>query len=607
MRKKILLTLFILAFLLAASAAYSLLPGYLSQSSSNQAFAASYNPAPDNKFKAPISSVGLIGLNHPTPARSIDLSKLPTTKPGFAPDNSANNVVSNSVNSNALRFINDGSYFPQTETTVAVDPSNTQHVVGGVNDLRYFFCGALPADCPTGYTISLSGFSVSSDGGASLLKSNDIQGLPMAEKNLTSHKTVQGFLVSWGDPEVVAATDGNFYYASLAIDPVSGANGIMIAKSNSQLFSANSCSTPLANPVANPCWNARFVFGNLTFSCPASPINIVGGTCGPSTFEDKDTIAVDTNKHSAFYGSVYIAWDHFFDTGLSSSYIARCTPDLGKCVMVSGGGSSIASATDPFTAFTTVVVGKGGNVYVTWCNYGTFTTLGPISCRTASAPPGGKDYSKPVTVVSFEGAGTTFPNYTGLVGFATEQFRTASVPVIAADVSSGNLYFTVDACTQGSYYAVAAPALPGDCGKSAILFSSSTDGGKTWSAPVTVSNPAVNVQPFVTVDQSSGEVHLVYLTTQFDRFNHRIDVVDSYSTNAGATWATARLTTVSNEPNSDPTFYNYLAPFGGSWDVPQYGDYIQAAAANGHLWTLFTADYQSELGTLQADPFLVVK
>ena len=126
---------------------------------------------------------------------------------------------------------------------------------------------------------------------------------------------------------------------------------------------------------------------------------------------------------------------------------------------------------------------------------------------------------------------------------------------------------------------------------------------------MTVSDPAVNVQPFVTVDQSNGEVHLVYYTTQFDPWNHRIDVVDSHSSNAGATWSTDRLTSVSDEPNSDPAYYNYLNAngFGGSWDVPQFGDYIQATAVNGHLWTLFTADYQSELGTLQADPFLVVK
>ena len=467
MRKKVILTLTILSFLLAVSAVFSLLPAYLT-TSNVQVFASSYNPAPNNNYQAPISSVGLSGLNHPIPAQSVDLSKLNTGKPGFTPNNSADNGVQNSVNSNALRFINDGSYFPQTETTIAVDPSNTQHVVGGYNDGRYFFCGALPQDCPSGYTASLSGFTVSTDGGASVLKSNDLPGIPIAERNMTSHKTVQGFLLSWGDPEIVPSINGHFYYSSLAIDPVSGANGVMVAESNSKLFGANACVTSLANPATNPCWTAKFVFGNLSFTCPTSALN---PACGTLTFEDKDTLAVDTNKASPFYGFVYVAWDHFSAMGTSSSYIARCTSTLSKCVMVSGAGHKTASGSDPFVAFTTVVVGKGGNVYVTWCNYGTATTLGPISCRTTSSPPGGTTYSKAVTVLSFEGAGTTFPNYSGLEGFATEQFRTASVPVIAADISSGNLYFTVDACTTRTYFEVAAPALPGDCGKSAIFFS----------------------------------------------------------------------------------------------------------------------------------------
>jgi hypothetical protein len=54
--------------------------------------------------------------------------------------------------------------------------------------------------------------------------------------------------------------------------------------------------------------------------------------------------------------------------------------------------------------------------------------------------------------------------------------------------------------------------------------------------------------------------------------------------------------------------YNYLAPsgFGGSFLVPQYGDYFQAVGANGKLYVVFTGNYNVELGAFQDDPFLAI-
>src|SRR5579864_1962442 len=94
MRKKIILTLTILSFLLAGSAVFALLPAYLT-TSTVQVFASSYNPAPNNNYQAPISSTGLSGLNHPMPAQAVDLSKLNTGKPGFAPNAAASKGVQN--------------------------------------------------------------------------------------------------------------------------------------------------------------------------------------------------------------------------------------------------------------------------------------------------------------------------------------------------------------------------------------------------------------------------------------------------------------------------------------------------------------------------------
>jgi hypothetical protein len=215
------------------------------------------------------------------------------------------------------------------------------------------------------------------------------------------------------------------------------------------------------------------------------------------------------------------------------------------------------------------------------------------------------------------GTGTTLPTDTVVIGWATEQFRIgAGLISIAADLSprSNNLYFTTSVCVSGHYYAFS-PAVapvaadnPGDCGASAILFSRSTDGGTTWSTPTTLSRPVVNDQPYVTVDSRTGTVYVVYYTTQYDQFDHRIDVVASTSYSQGLFFFQQRVTTVSNEPNSDPNMYAYTAAsgFGGSFSVPQYGDYFEATARAGTLYVLFTANYQVEQGTFQTDPFLAI-
>ena len=570
----------------------------------------SYNPAPVNRFHAPLSTPGVLGAmaNGPDYLALVPSNGNTAQGPTTSPDPGG----MTSVPVNALRFIQDGSYIPQTETSVAVLTSGgTTYILSGVNDARFFFCSALPAaDCPSGWTFSLSGFSLgtaSSPSSPSLVMSDAISGILYRS---TVNPTFTGFLVSWGDPSVAASPDGTFYYASLAIDPATGNNGVMLAKSNAQLLSnPSSCVTPQATPWMNPCWSTKFVFGALTgFLVGSKPSHV------PATFEDKELIAVDNNPSSATFGDAYMSWDHFNADGTSASYLARCDESL-NCVMLAGGMLPPLSGSDPFAGFTTPAVAPNGAVYVTWCNFGTFTTLGPISCRVRGSAAGGMSFGSTTDILSFDGAGTTFPNDLGLSGFATEQFRTADIPSLAASGSASavgaganNLYFVIDACTSRDYYGFFDPAIPGNCGTSGILYAMSSDGGATFNTPTTLADGSVNVQPWVTVDPSNGHVSVVYYTTQFDPFNHRIDVVQQKSTDGGATFTQVRVTSVSNEPNADPVMYDYTVPsgFGGSFVVPQYGDYFQAVGANGNLYVVFTGNYAAELGTFQTDPFLAI-
>lgn len=490
----------------------------------------------------------------------------------------------------------DNSALPQSETTIAIGSNNSSRVVGGFNDANFLLCGVIPLECGGSFAASLSGFTTSEDGGITVAKGDHI---PDLDVNGT-------LLVSWGDPSLTASVDGNFFYASLAIDPRNPilGNGIMIAKSNSNLFNRNvSCTTTLFNLASNPCWTAVLVFARIGFPT--------------FTFEDKDRIAVDRDPASPFFGSVYIGWDHFSIDGTSSSYLARCDGNLTSCMMVSGASQPILSGSDLFVAWTTPVVDKNGNVDVAWCNFGTFITFGPVNCKIRSSAPGGTGFGQTQSILSYMGPGTTLPNDTVVIGWATEQFRIASGLIsIAVDTSplSGNLYFSVQVCTSGHYYVIpreftlGAADNPGNCGRSAVLFTRSIDSGLTWSSPVALSKPAVNDQPFITVDSTTGQLYVLYYTTQFDPFDHRTDVVASISGNGGQNFHQLRITKVSNEPDSDPNMYNYLVPngLGSSFVVPQYGDYFEATARNGTLMVLFTANYAVEAGAFQTDPFLAV-
>jgi hypothetical protein len=551
----------------------------------------SYNPPPANNFHAPLSAMAMLGIS------GISSANITGLRSAIASSSAARaqSGISQSIRTNALRFINDNSDFPQSETTIAVDLNNPNNIVMGFNDGRDILCPILVPECAGPQVVSLTGFSTSTDGGRTLAKTGD---LPDVLVNNTR-------MVPTGDPSLTPTVDGNFFFATLLFDAFSPffGNAIMIAKSNANLFDPNvPCTTDTNHIYTNACWDIRIVFGNFQF-----PVFSV---------EDKDRIAIDRDPASPFFGAAYISWDHFISTGTSSSYVARCDNDLTGCVMLSGGTQPVISGTDMFASWTTVVTGKNGNVHVAWCNFGTVITFGPVRCKISSSPPGGESFGPPVDILSYMGQGTTLPVATAIIGWATEQFRTATgIISLAADLSpkTNNLYFTTQVCTSGHYYqfpSFIGVALdnPGLCGASTVLFIQSADGGATWSGPTGISQPAVNDQAYLTVDSLTGQVYDVYYTTQFDRFDHRIDVVASTSNNGGQTFHQFRVTSVSNEPDSDPDMFNYLVPsgFGGSFLVPQFGDYFESTSIDGTLYVSFTADYSAEQGTFQTDPFLVV-
>jgi hypothetical protein len=203
----------------------------------------------------------------------------------------------------------------QSETSIAINPADTDNVIAGSNEIQRLPMRAM----------------YSTDGG---------QTFTGVDLPLPPARTNNGFDFG-SDPGLAFDSDGNAYYSYIVVffGKGGGINGTEMAVAHSTDRGAS--------------WHATF-FNPQT---------------GSGQFNDKPMIAVDTNPTSPFRDSVYVAWDNAsFKNGKSSAnnalLISRST-DGGKTFSapiaantLTGGPSSVIGA-DPF-------VGPNGEVYVAW-------------------------------------------------------------------------------------------------------------------------------------------------------------------------------------------------------------------------------------------------
>ncbi|MCC5915806.1 MAG: exo-alpha-sialidase [Cryomorphaceae bacterium] len=103
-------------------------------------------------------------------------------------------------------------------------------------------------------------------------------------------------------------------------------------------------------------------------------------------------------------------------------------------------------------------------------------------------------------------------------------------------------------------------------GYTEVFYASSSDGGKTWSDPKTISGDVKGDRFFtwMNIDQNNGNLYAVY----YDRRNHsdsQTDVYLSYSKDAGESWKEVRISQKSFSPSTSFFFgdYNHIDVFEG--------------------------------------------
>jgi hypothetical protein len=332
----------------------------------------------------------------------------------------------------------------QNETAIAVDPNNPNRIVAAANDYvtRAWNCTISGTPCSAlgdGY----SGTYFSNDGGATwCCTSSDPAHLGTLIPGVT--RLAGGQYDAGGDPALAFDSQGNVYYAGLGFNRTSAPNTVAVNKGT---FDGG---------------------GNLTWGPPT----FINQTTTPTILNDKEWIGADWHVSSPFRDRVYVSWTRYLFNPNNGAYVQSpiffaYSTDGGQTFSTPqniGGNVLYSQGSRP-------VVGYDGTVYVFFEGSTRLATLS--STYMVKSTNGGVTFGKPVAVASL----------VDIVSPANTVFRVNSFP--AADAApNGDLY--VAWSTQMSNSGGLCTSRTNNGCHLAAVYSKSTNGGTTWSAPALI-------------------------------------------------------------------------------------------------------------------------
>lgn len=287
---------------------------------------------------------------------------------------------------------------------------------------------------------------------------------------------------------------------------------------------------------------------------------------GAQTAADREIIWVDHSPTSPFKDQVYATWHNGIPV-----FFARRT---------AGAGGAWQAAVQLSGAETTVLGIGGdiktnsvGDVFVFWPD-----ADGSQNILVAKSTDGGANFAAPVTIA------TTFAT-TRRLSIPADNGRAARVYVSAGAyrTTSKDLVYAVwsdltgaAGCTTGGG---PGGVVASTC-KTRVWFSRSTNGGIAWSAPVMLNNQASLNDQFhskLCVDESNGNLIVVYRDTVNDAARLQTDVWMQTSTDDGQNWSTA--VQVSSAASDETT---------AGANPNQYGDYDGLTGFFGTFFSSWT-------------------
>jgi hypothetical protein len=273
-----------------------------------------------------------------------------------------------------------------------------------------------------------------------------------------------------------------------------------------------------------------------------------GTVSGRQSNADKQRQWIDHSATSPFANNNYVIW-----RAGTAAYVNRRTP--------AGWGSTPVKISGKETTGSPV----GGDVKTNAAGdvFGFYPDTGSRGIYVARSTDGGARFSSSVRIAqTFGSFDVGIPAFNGrrmlvyVSGGAYRSGTTNNVYALWADLSGDS------GCTARTNEPGANAASP--C-KTRVFFSRFTNGGATWSPRVKINNQSgVNDQfnPALTVDETNGNLAVVYYDTVADGSRKKVDLYSQMSTDGGATWqAAVKVTTAMTDET-----------VAGS-DSQQFGDY----------------------------------
>jgi hypothetical protein len=284
-------------------------------------------------------------------------------------------------------------------------------------------------------------------------------------------------------------------------------------------------------------------------------------SAGPALGGDKEWMAIDTTAGPG-RGNIYQVWSPFYNVyNNNRNYLFTRSVDDGASWM-----TAIGLPHSPY--FGTLDVGPDGELYM----FGTAIDIVPfvLNRSTNAQDQLATPSIDQTSIVDLGGPllfGTPTVNPVGLLGQAW----------IATDRSSGP--------TRGNVYALC--SVTNDPGNACnVMFSRSTDRGKTWSMPVRINDDSATQNAyhwFGTLSVApNGRVDACWNDTRHSTNNSLSELYYSWSDDGGLTWAANR--------RLSPQFNHLL----GFPQQDKMGDYIGMVSGNEYAGIAYTATFNGE-------------